>query len=98
MRSVTTLTMGREMLTAYYKVLDRVGNLTDEEFQNALHYTIRKHRLGDQSGVIDFAGSDLDYLADLISEKIEQDRLYEETLNIVKADASAQKQDKEEIA
>ncbi len=98
MESVTMLTMDCETLTAYHKVLDRVGNLTDEEFQNALRYTIRKHHLGDQSGVIDFAGSDLDYLARLISEKIEQDRLYEETVNIVKANTSAQKQDKEEIA
>ena len=73
-------------VTTYYKVLDLVGgDLTDQNFQEALRYTIRKHHLGDKHDMIDFDGSDLDYLAELIAETVQQDRLWRDTLNIIKA-------------
>lgn len=86
-------------ITTYYKVLNLVGgDLTDQNFQEALRYIIRKHHLGDNRGMIDFDGSDLDYLAELVAETVQQNRLWDDTLNIIKVDASSSANSKEEIA
>ena len=61
----------RAAIATYHKVNSLLGeNLTEQEFYRALRRTIRRKRLGDSHGAIEFAGSDLDYLAGMIAETV----------------------------
>ena len=72
-----------------YRMVDqRVGsNLTVKEYDEAVKYTMRKYHLQDRNGSLDFAGQDIEYIGMLISEAVEQTRIFQCTLAIAQADA-----------
>lgn len=102
----TYLVIKRERTAAlqvYRMVLKNVeGDLPLTEYNQALRYTIRKYHLGDH-GRIEFYGSEKRYLAELITEAVNQKRLSDGTFEIAQADAelddtiSSQIQRREEL-
>ncbi|MGX8702040.1 hypothetical protein [Caproiciproducens sp.] len=94
----TYLAIKRERTAAvqvYRMVLKNVeGDLPLAEYNQALRYTIRKYHLGEH-GRIEFAGSDKRFLAELITETVNQNRISLETFSIVQADPLSQKNKKE---
>ncbi len=61
----------RAAIATYRKVTSLLGEeMTEQEFHRALRRTVRRNHLGDSNGVIEFAGSDLDYLAGMIAETV----------------------------
>jgi hypothetical protein len=73
-------------LQVYNMVLKNVeGDLPLTAYSQALKYTIRKYHLGDH-GRIEFHGSEKWYLAELIIEAVNQNRISLGTLAIAQAD------------
>lgn len=72
----------------YRMVNQRVGSdLTISEYDDAVKYTIRKYHLEDRNGAMDFHGQDIEYISILISEAVQQNRIFLATLSIARADA-----------
>lgn len=71
----------------YRMVNQRVGSdLTVTEYDDAVRYTIRKYHLEDRNGAMDFRGQDIEYISMLISEAVQQNRIFQSTLAIAQAD------------
>lgn len=72
----------------YHMVQLRIpGELTPAEYDRAVRYTVRKHpELADHSGGLDLHRESQEYIAELISEAVGQDRLSSGTLAIAEAD------------
>lgn len=65
----------RAAIATYSKVTSLLGQpMTEQEFHRALCRTVRRNHLGDDHGVIEFAGSDLDYLAGMIAETVRHEQ------------------------
>lgn len=74
-------------LEVYRMVLKNVdGDLLLKEYNRALRYTIRKYHLGDD-GRIEYVGSEKWYLAELITEAVNQKRISEGTIKIAQSNA-----------
>jgi hypothetical protein len=72
----------------YRMVNQRVDNgLTVTEYDDAVRYTIRKYHLEDRNGAMDFRGQDIEYISMLISEAVQQNRIFQSTLATAQADA-----------
>ncbi len=72
----------------YRMVNQRVGsNLTISEYDDAVKYTIRKYHLEDRNGAMDFRGQDMEYISMLISEAVQQNRMFQSALAIAQSDA-----------
>lgn len=71
------------------------GELGKMEFDHAIEYVCQKHHLGDK-GKIEFYGSDLNYLAELITDAVTQQRIYDSTLIIAACNMDDKNQVKEE--
>lgn len=71
------------------------GELSKLEFEHAIEYTASKHHLGD-NGKIEFYGSDQEYLAELITEAVTQQRAFDSTLIIAACDLAFPNKNTEE--
>lgn len=65
----------------------RVPCVTDAEYDDAVKYTIRKYHLADKNGALDTRNESLEYISILISEAINQNRIFLGILTIAQADA-----------
>jgi len=72
----------------YRMVNQRVGSdLTISDYDDAVKYAIRKYHLEDRNGAMDFRGQDIEYISMLISEAVQQNRMFYSVLSIAQADA-----------
>ena len=76
-----------------YRMVDQLvgSDLTVTEYDDAVKYTIRKYHLEDYNGAMDFSGQDIEYISILISESVNQNRIFEATYAIALADAELAK-------
>ena len=72
-----------------FRMVDQhVGsNLSEAEYDHAIRYTIHKYHLEDHNGAMDFSGQDIEYISVLITETVNQNRIFQGTLAIAQADA-----------
>lgn len=67
-------------------VRQKTVKLTEEEYNAAVRYVIRKYRMEDRDGSIDLRGQDIGYIAELVAEAVGQARLAEGTFEIARND------------
>ena len=67
-------------------VRQKTVKLTEEEYNAAVRYVIRKYRMEDRDGSIDLRGQDIGYIAELVAEAVGQARLTEGTFEIARND------------
>ena len=75
----------------------RIPQLTDSEYDDAVKYVIRKYHMADKHGGLDTEGQSTEYIAMLISETIEQNRLFQATLAIAQAGEEVDSKSKDEM-
>jgi uncharacterized protein YaiL (DUF2058 family) len=67
-------------------VRQKTVKLTEEEYNAAVRYVIRKYHMEDRDGSIDLRGQDIGYIAELVAEAVGQARLAEGTFEIARND------------